>query len=168
MKLSGPSSISRGYVIHDRLWNYLQAMISRVFWSEDAFMGVDPIPHSDAPSSGSPTTPRIVLRTTGTCEAILLVLEWYPRSLQFPPIDNDTNSIIVRDGPASHITSQGRYGRMRSGVDWLGRSDRMCWSLLELGQSLATELGMFDKETTTTDGHDCGLQDDVQRAHRIK
>jgi hypothetical protein len=164
MKLSGPGSITRGYVVHDRLWNYLRSMISRVFWSEEAFTSMDSVPHSEAPS----TTPSSVLRTMGTCEALLLLLEWYPRTLHFPPIDNDTNSIIVRDGTTHHITSQGRYGRMRSGVDWLRRSDRMCWSLLGLAQSLATELGMFDKQGITTEDYDYRSQDDMQRVHRIR
>ena len=172
MKLSGPGAITRGYVIHDRLWNYLRGMISRVFWCEETFTSMEQVSHSETMFPGSPDTrlgtPNSVLRTMGTCEALLLLLEWYPRTLHFPPADNDINSIIVRDGTTNYMTSQGRYGRLRSGVDWLKRSDRMAWSLLGLAQSLATELGMFDKKDTLTDSHDHQLEEDMQRACRIK
>ena len=79
--------------------------------------------------------------------------------------NNDTNSIIVRDGNekrTAHFSTEGRYGRTRSGVDWLSRSDRMCWSLLGLAQTLAVELGLFEKQDRTKS------QEDNERAQRIQ
>jgi hypothetical protein len=157
MKLSGQGAVTWGNIIHDRLWNYLRGMITKVFWSEESFMSED--------TTNPESTQRSVLRTIGTCEALLLLLEWHPKTLHFPSVDNDTNSIIVRDGNErriAHPSTEGRYGRMRSGVDWLSRSDRMCWSLLGLAQTLAVELGLFEKQDRTKS------QEDNERAQRVQ
>jgi hypothetical protein len=157
MKLSGQGAVTRGNIIHDRLWNYLRGMITKVFWSEESFMSED--------TTNPESTQRSVLRTIGTCEALLLLLEWHPKTLHFPSVDSDTNSIIVRDGNekiTAHRPTEGRYGRTRSGVDWLSRSDRMCWSLLGLAQTLAVELSLFEKQ----DG--MKSQEDNERAQRIQ
>ena len=144
MKLSGPGAVTRGDIIHDRLWIYLRGMITKVFWSEESFMS------GDTPNPGNPQCS--VLRTIGTCEALLLLLEWHPKNLHFPSADNDTNSIIVRHGNENRtqfLSAEGRYGRTRSGVDWMLRSDRMSCSLLGLAQTLAIELGPFDAQDKT-------------------
>ncbi|KAN0095784.1 hypothetical protein V8E51_016495 [Hyaloscypha variabilis] len=156
MKLSGPGAVTRGQIIHDRLWNYLRSMITSVFWSEESFLSEN--------TTNPETAQRSVLRTVGTCEALLLLLEWHPRTLHFPMVDNDTNSIIVRDGSEkrSHVATEVRYGRMRSGLYWLSRSDRMCWSLLGLAQTLAVELGLFEKQDMRHSG------EDIERANRIQ
>ncbi|KAF4630900.1 hypothetical protein G7Y89_g7235 [Cudoniella acicularis] len=156
VKLKGSGAVTRGNIIHDRLWNYLRGMITRVFWSEENFV--------EENTTSPATTQRSVLRNVGTCEALLLLLEWYPRTLHFPPVDRDTTSITVKDGneSISHVATETRYGRKRSGVDWLSRSDRMCWSLLGLAQSLAVELGLFEKEEIMRS------QEDIERAHRIQ
>lgn len=39
MKLAGPGALSRSCVIHERMWEYLQGMITRVFWSEEHSIG---------------------------------------------------------------------------------------------------------------------------------
>ena len=38
-KWTGPAAVARSYIVHDRIWRYLQGMISRLFWSEDLFVG---------------------------------------------------------------------------------------------------------------------------------
>ena len=37
--LPGPGGRSRSFIIHDRLWEYLQRMISRMFFSQEQFGG---------------------------------------------------------------------------------------------------------------------------------
>jgi len=37
MQLSGPGDISRSFLVHERLWNYLQSMIGRMFWGQEQF-----------------------------------------------------------------------------------------------------------------------------------
>ena len=183
MKLTGPGALSRSYVIHDRLWKYLQAMISRVFWSEENFFGrVGPITPFSQSMSGCRTdsgsyvgVSSSIFRSVGTCEALLLLLEWHPRALHFPPWDEDTTSIIVKDTGTTHPSTRdtGRYGRLRSGIDWLARSDRMCYSLLATALSVAVEFNVFDEnDKTTTRSHNGGyvardLSQD-QRVYRIQ
>lgn len=178
MKLTGPAALSRSYVIHDRLWKYLQAMICRVFWSEEPFVGrVGPItPFSQTmPGCRIDSASPSIFRSLGTCEALLLLLEWHPRALHFPSWDEDTSSITVKDSETPYPSTKnlGRYNRFKSGMDWLARSDRMCWSLLGTTLSVAVELGVFDEHDSTTtkshNGRDVArdpLQD--QRAYRIQ
>lgn len=39
MKLRGPASQSRSFIIHEKLWMYLQGMITRMFWGQEQFGG---------------------------------------------------------------------------------------------------------------------------------
>lgn len=93
------------------------------------------------------------LRTLGSCEALLLLSEWHPRSLHVPAGD-DGDSIVVKDDVRRTIASTaGIGGRIR--IDWLEpvwRSDRMCWSMLGNALALAVELGIFDEYDNTTIG----------------
>lgn len=153
MKLSGPGGISRGYMIHERLWDHLQGMISRMIFGKEQFTGNGEAPgaaSSDAAMAGSSFGS---LRTLGTCEALLLLTEWHPRSLHVPAGD-DGDSILVReDLRRIRATAMGMGGPIR--IDWLEpvwRSDRMCWSMLGMGQALAAELGVFDEYDNTTIG----------------
>lgn len=134
-------------------------MISRVFWSEEHLIGrVGPITPCQ-PTLGFRTDSTCYIgsssssfRSLGTCEASLLLLEWHPRALHFPPWDQDTASIIVKDTGNTRPSTKdtGRYGRLRSSIDWLARSDRMCWSLLGTALSVAVELGVFDEHHNMT------------------
>ena len=183
MELTGPGAISRSYVIHDRLWKYLQGMISRIFWSEEHSIGSfgpgTPFSQSMSGCNRDPISsmglPPSIFRSLGTCEALLLLLEWHPRALHFPSLDEDTTSIIVKDKGTTHPSKKdsGRYGRLRSGIDWLARSDRMCWSLLGTALSVAVELGVFDEydNPTTESYHGRDIMRDPsqdQRAYRIQ
>ena len=172
MKLTGPGAVSRSYAIHDRLWKYLQGMITRVFWSEEYSVGRVPGCRTDSLSYMASCPSKFC--SLGTCEALLLLLEWHPRALHFPSWDQDTSSIIVRDtgikDPSTKDT--GRYGRLRSGIDWLARSDRMCWSLLSTAFQVAVELGVFDERDKAENSHNSQglLRDSLQnqRFYRIQ
>ena len=173
MKLAGPGALSRSYVIHERMWKYLQGMITRVFWSEKHSIGrVGPVtPFSQTDSASYIISSPSIFRSLGICEALLLLLEWHPRALHFPSIDDDTTSIIVRDTGITHPSQKniGQYGRLRSGIDWLARSDRMCWSLLGTALSVAVELGVFDEKhhTTKQSLNDRDVLQDPSRDHRV-
>lgn len=39
MKLPGPGGQTRSFMIHERLWNYLQGMITCMFWGQEQFGG---------------------------------------------------------------------------------------------------------------------------------
>ncbi|KOS37156.1 hypothetical protein ACN38_g12059 [Penicillium nordicum] len=178
-KWTGPAAVARSYIVHDRIWRYLQGMISRLFWSEDLFVGEfvslkDPFlgpgrgpqpTHMDSWSHG--------FRTLGTCEALLLLLDWHPRALHFPPPDEDTSSIVLPEPkrPRKSASTTGYYGP-GSGHDWLARSDRLCHSMLSTVLMLATEMGIFCEDNSF--GQDEIRNDhlkitrDQERFHRIR
>lgn len=160
MKLSGPGSVSRSFMVHERLWQHLQGMISRMIFGQEQFTGGThdngtatdmPVPsNADYALAGSSFGS---LRTLGTCEALLLLSEWHPRSLHVPAGD-DGDSIMVKDDVRrTRASTAGIGGRIR--IDWLEpvwRSDRMCWSMLGNALALAVELGIFDEYDNTTIG----------------
>lgn len=140
-KWTGPAAVARSYIVHDRIWRYLQGMISRLTWSEDLFVGEfrslnGPRPaYTDSWSHG--------FRTLGTCEALLLLLDWHPRALHFPPPDEDTSSITIPELKKTQKGAGSRYYGPGSGHDWLARSDRLCQSMLSTVFMLAAEMGIF-------------------------
>lgn len=186
MKLSGAGAVARSYMIHERLWQHLQGMISRMIFGQEQFIdngsaSVEQMTNA----TGAGTEGAAVagssfgsLRTLGTCEALLLLSEWHPRSLHVPAGD-DGDSIVVRDEAATRrtraSTTTGMGGRIR--LDWLEpvwRSDRMCWSMLGNALALAVELGIFDEYDNTTIGARESRRDiwsdprSAQRAYRVQ
>lgn len=147
MQLSGPGAKSRSYMIHERLWSYLQNMITRMFWGQEQFGG-------GFCGAGSRRPKNIVkggLRTLGTIESLLLLSEFHPRSMHFPPGDDGDDILTTADEEwISH--TQGRstqeppsFGEATV-AGWSEpalRSDRMCWSLIGMSYTLAFELGVF-------------------------
>jgi len=108
----------------------------------------------------------------------MILTEWHPRALHFPP-DDAIYELMV---PEADLASQEDDQRPTGGVDgrWLGdwlepawRSDRMSWMLLSAALGLGHELGVFDDiDELIRDGaisrpeyEDEGYR---QRAHRIK
>ncbi|KAL1952798.1 hypothetical protein VTO42DRAFT_4242 [Malbranchea cinnamomea] len=161
MKFSGPGAVSRAYMIHERLWQHLQGMISRMIFGQEQFTGgtndtgssTEPTANNAASESALAGSSFGSLRTLGTCEALLLLSEWHPRSLHVPAGD-DGDSLLVRDDTRrARASATGIGGRIR--IDWLEpvwRSDRMCWSMLGNALALAVELGIFDEYDNTTIG----------------
>jgi len=63
--LPGVGGASRGYFIHDRLWEHCQRFVMRIMLGQEK-------------ASNART------RTVGSIEALLLISEWHPRALHFP------------------------------------------------------------------------------------
>jgi hypothetical protein len=59
--LTGVASLSRGFILHERLWDHCQSLLQRVVWGEGPRM---------VESRGA----------IGTIESFLLLTEWHPRS----------------------------------------------------------------------------------------
>lgn len=176
---TGPAAVARSYIVHDRIWRYLQGMISRLFWSEDLFVGEflslkDPsLSHGRGPRPTSMDSWSHGFRTLGTCEALLLLLDWHPRALHFPPPDEDTSSIVIPEPkrPRKSASTTGYYGP-GSGHDWLARSDRLCHSMLSTVLMLATEMGIFCEDNSfwqdeIRNDH-LKMARDQERFHRIR
>ncbi|KAF2011231.1 hypothetical protein BU24DRAFT_426314 [Aaosphaeria arxii CBS 175.79] len=148
-----PGAISRSYLIHEKFWKYLQGMIDRMIYGQEqfggGFCGAGQQPGSDV----NPLS-RKGLRTLGTVESLMLLTEWHPRALHFPPGDDDDELLLPDDlGDSSYADGAASKADLRQGpggqrIDsWLEpcwRSDRMCWMLLGNAMSLAFEIGVFD------------------------
>lgn len=163
LKPKGDGANTRAFYIHDRLWAYLRSMIERLFWGQEKFdagtSGIGRPRSLDLSSSMSGKGGGVngQLRSLGTVEAMLLLTEWHPRNLHFPPGD-DENSLLDTDPQTQsrsdnpldhdgeHTGHKGSEGRLAF-QKWLEpawRSDRMSWMLLSTAQALAFELGVFD------------------------
>jgi hypothetical protein len=154
-RLSGHAALTRAARIHDTLWDYLRCMVERLLWGQEQFGGgfcaAGTIQVREA--QGGQLTWKGSLRTLGTVEALLLLTDWQPRALHFPPGDDenrllDTNYNLLSDSTNAiddQEEADARQGRPYGA--WLEptwRSDRMSWMLLGLAQALSFELGVFD------------------------
>lgn len=154
MKLSGPGSNSRPYAIHDKLWSYLSGMIDRVIWGQEQFGGGLCGAGAQASCDVNPLS-RKGMRTLGTVESLVLLTEWHPRAMHFPPAQDD-NELMHPEPGSSTPDSGDNNGAAKTTLGGLGgqpmdawlepcwRSDRMCWMLLGLAMTLAFEIGIFD------------------------
>lgn len=151
MVLEGPGSASRPYAIHHKLWTYLQGMINRIVWGQEQFGGGFCGAGSEPSCDVNPLS-RKGLRTLGTVESLMMLTEWHPRAMHFPPDEAD-EELMIPDEPFAtpdpadpELGNKGIGGhRMDSWLEPCWRSDRMCWMLLGMAMSLAFEIGVFDK-----------------------
>lgn len=163
MTLEGPGHVSRPYSIHQKLWTYLSGMIDRVIWGQEQFGGGFCGAGAEPGCDVNPLT-RKGLRTLGTVESLVLLTEWHPRAMHFPPDEAD-EELMVPDTPLStpelNENMDGPKGiggqRMDAWLEPCWRSDRMCWMLLGISMSLAFEIGVFDasewqRHARNTDG----------------
>ena len=157
MELSGPGGKTRSFMVHERLWSYLQNMITRMFWGQEQFGGGFCGAGTRRP--GQPNSGKGGLRTLGTIErylisvfffsysvnlsfSLLLLNEFHPRSMHFPPRDDDDDILAPADDANTPTDEKALY----MGSTWSEpalRSDRMCWSLIGTSYILAYELGIF-------------------------
>ncbi|KIX92403.1 uncharacterized protein Z520_11878 [Fonsecaea multimorphosa CBS 102226] len=183
MRLSGHAAMSRSYHIHDKLWTHLRRQVERLLWGQEQFGGGFCGGGNSAKIQESNTgqiTWQGSLRTLGTIEALLLLTDWQPRALHFPPGDEengllDHSLIVTSEVSAQASTQLDERGSMRDYdnlpyASWLEpawRSDRMSWMLLGLAQSLAFELGVFDTNHFNC-RHQHGPESDCARKRRIR
>ncbi|OAP62580.1 hypothetical protein AYL99_01807 [Fonsecaea erecta] len=183
MPLSGHAAMSRSYQIHDKLWTHLRRQVERLLWGQEQFGGGFCGGGNNAKIRESNTgqiTWQGSLRTLGTIEALLLLTDWQPRALHFPPGDEengllDHSLIVTSEVNAQAATQLDERGDARDYdnlpyASWLEpawRSDRMSWMLLGLAQSLAFELGVFDTNHFYC-RHQHGPESDCARKRRIR
>lgn len=166
-------------------------MIERCLWGQEAFGGGfcgsggsslsmldDSQTSSTAPWRGMR---KGSLRTLGTIESLMILTEWHPRALHFPPTEATDELMLPAydqgptpdDDPARHFGAGFGGKRLEGWLEPAWRSDRMCWMLLSTAMGLGYELGVFDdidellKDDAITRPE---YQDEVyrQRANRIK
>ncbi|TID19047.1 hypothetical protein E6O75_ATG06168 [Venturia nashicola] len=154
VKLRGHGgSVSRPTFIHEKMWAYLKSMVDRTVWAQEQFgggfcgAGVEEARRIDPTSQQG-------LRTIGTVEALLLLTEWNPRALHFPPGDDDDSMLVPEnpqhsmDGSSQTLVLNGTGGQRRdSWLEPIWRSDRMSWMLTNMALSLAFEIGIFETQS---------------------
>lgn len=185
-KLPGTGGLCRANAIHEQLWTYLRGMIERVIWGQEAFGGGFCGSGADENQSSSTAPWRGLrkgsLRTLGTIESLMILTEWHPRALHFPPSEVVDELMIPAydSGPSANETdgtanpAVGVGGRrVESWLEPAWRSDRMCWMLLTAAMGLGYELGVFDNieellETGAISRPEYEEESYRLRAHRIK
>lgn len=128
--LPGAGGESRNFFIHHRLWQHCQQLTMRLIFGQE-----------------KSTKSRI--RSLGTVEALMLMAEWHPRSLHFPPETDgwDDDLIASAPKPTDHSESSASANRwLEDMIEPSRRSDQMSWMLLGCALSLAHELGIFETE----------------------
>lgn len=121
----------RGYFIHERLWTHVQHLILRIILGQEKN------------SKGKTRTP-------GTIEALLLLTDWHPRSLAFPPpIDGWDSDLLVHwtednDHVPLEEANNSRDRWLEDVIRPSKRTGHMSWMLVNCAISLAVELGVFD------------------------
>lgn len=128
--LPGIGGASRSFFIHNRLWTHCQNLIMRLMLGQER-------------------STRGNIRTLGTIEALLLISEWHPRSLHFPPENDAWDSDIPIDGSGARAHDQPESSSnqwLKDVIEPARRSDQMSWMLLGSAFSLAHELGIFEPE----------------------
>lgn len=150
----GNGSRARADFVHNRLWRHIEHLIQRItFGSEKYSVGKT--------------------RTLGSIQALLLIVEWHPRALHFPPeIDGWDASLapsIDDTYQAQQDASSEASRRWRQDVfEPAKRSDRMSWMLVGLGVTLAHELGVFDSaESNSYDSRGVNSNEAQSRIRRL-
>ncbi|TKA69824.1 hypothetical protein B0A55_07503 [Friedmanniomyces simplex] len=146
MRLEGPGAVSRPYEIHKRLWSYLQGMINRVVWGQEQYGGgVAGVPSASIAASHVNPLSRKGLRTLGSVEALVLLTEWHPRMMHFPPEEADIELMLPSEPIGTPIMpEEDDMPKVDQWLEPVWRSDRMCWMLLGMAMSMAYEIGVFD------------------------
>lgn len=135
--LPGAGGESRNFFIHHRLWQHCQQLVMRLTFGQEK-------------SSMSK------VRSIGTIEALLLMSEWHPRSLHFPPEIDGWDSDLISSAPepgqsSDHESSTSANKWLEDMIEPARRSDQMSWMLLGSALSLAHELGVFEAEDKELD-----------------
>lgn len=134
-------------------------MIERCLWGQEAFGGGFCGSGAESEAQTSSTAPwrglrKGSLRTLGTIESLMILTEWHPRALHFPPAEA-TDELMLPSYDAPDTSSMDEDGaprplrgvggkRIESWLEPAWRSDRMCWMLLSTAMGLSYELGVFD------------------------
>ncbi|THC92181.1 hypothetical protein EYZ11_008340 [Aspergillus tanneri] len=150
--LPGAGGESRNFFIHHRLWQHCQQLVMRLTFGQER-------------SALSKT------RNIGTIEALLLMSEWHPRSLHFPPESDGWDFDLVSGDPepqeSSDLSTSNRW--LEDMIEPARRSDQMSWMLLGSALSLAHELGIFevdDKKWSYLSGYEGAISTEQIKLRR--
>lgn len=132
----------RASFIHGRLWRHIEHLLQRITLGAEKY--------SVAKS-----------RTLSSIQALLLITDWHPRSIHFPPENDGWDASLapsIDDTYTSQLCENEAVRRWREDVyEPAKRSDRLSWMLVGMATTLAHELGVFkpmddeSRELSTSD-----------------
>ncbi|ORY17918.1 hypothetical protein BCR34DRAFT_554512 [Clohesyomyces aquaticus] len=139
--LPGVGGASRGYFVHDRLWEQCQRFIMKIML-------------------GQVKPSKAQTRTIGSIEALLLLSEWHPRALHFPTASDGWDCELMI-GINNHTPEGAKLLEgdptpsrwLEDVIEPAKRSDRMSWMLMGCALSLAQELGLFEDNSNIEKDH---------------
>ena len=165
MTLSGPGAQGRSHSIHARLWPFFQRIIDRIVWGRELSGTTLDADETQPGCDVNPLT-RKGLLTLGTVESLLLLTEWHPRMMHFPADEDDTQLMAPKDpiGLSNETSDKASGGHaLTSWLEPVFRSDRMCWILLNMAMTLASQIGVFDQDCSR---HMVGIPPDQQDVYQ--
>ncbi|KIV99445.1 uncharacterized protein PV09_08874 [Verruconis gallopava] len=147
---SGWGKQSRPQKIHHTFWDYTQKMFATIVYAQEQFGG-GMTGGGKAKARRCDPLFRYGLRSITTVESLMLLCEWAPRDLHFPPDDFD-GEIMVPLNPLEEEALDESFRMLNSEAaqrrdTWLEpawRCDTMIWMLLHNAKALALEIGLFD------------------------
>lgn len=142
--LPSPGGISRGYMLHQRLWDHCQHLLLRLLLGQEK-------------------NSKARIRTLGSIEALLLLVEWHPRSLHVPPVGDGWDSDVLltvrndRDESSVNVDGPSRSRWKEDVIKPAKRSDQMSWMVLGCASSLMMEVALpGDDDTVMPDSEGYG------------
>lgn len=155
--LPGTGGVSRSTLIHQRLWEHCQHLIMRIIFGQEK-------------------RSKARTRTMGSIEALLLIIEWHPQAIHFPPPSDGWDADLLlsasdrRDNPLGNRceTDHPSERWLRDVVTPTKRSDRMSWMFLGCAQALAHELGVCNVNEGDDLSKGNGLDFQTARKARIR
>ncbi|RSL60116.1 hypothetical protein CEP53_005558 [Fusarium sp. AF-6] len=130
--LPGAGGTSRSHYIHQRLWSHCEMLIKRILLGQEK-------------TSTSKT------RVIGTVESLMLISDWHPRALHFPPETDGWDALPI--SPGYDPMNRRRMNNEAPLIRWkedvfepAKRANRMSWMLLGMANNLAYELGVISSQ----------------------
>ncbi|EXJ76629.1 uncharacterized protein A1O5_01137 [Cladophialophora psammophila CBS 110553] len=141
--LTGDGSLSRGFLLHERLWKYCQTLFNQIWWGEERR-----------------TRPHI--RTVGAIQSLFLLAEWHPRPFHMT-FDTCLWTATPQDPTGiGQIPSSWHEGLSEP----VRKSNRMSWMLVSSALALAHEIGLFNE--TSSESAPSRHPEPTERYERLK
>ena len=129
--LPGAGGVSRSHNNHRRLWNYCELLLKRTLLGQEK--------HSTAK-----------IRVLGTIESLLLISDFPPRAINFPPETEGFDTDLI--SPGYDRVNRRQHDENAPLIRWredvfepANRAEKMSWMFLGLAVNLAYELGVFSE-----------------------
>ncbi|RSM00106.1 hypothetical protein CEP52_009347 [Fusarium oligoseptatum] len=130
--LPGAGGTSRSHYIHQRLWSHCEMLIKRILLGQEK-------------------TSTAKTRAIGTVESLMLISDWHPRALHFPPETDGWDALLI--SPGYDPVNRRRMNNEAPLIRWkedvfepAKRANRISWMLLGMANNLAYELGVISSQ----------------------